>query len=111
MAENSVFSNETGQVMFGSGGQIYKVPYSNGYYRNANGGNYYIKIEGFELEDEYSYMWSILDNLTDSSAIVGMCSLFQSSTNRAENTMTNGAASQCNTMEDGGRETLSHPKK
>lgn len=30
MAENAVFSNETGQVMFGSGGNIYKVPYSFG---------------------------------------------------------------------------------
>lgn len=30
MAERSVFSNETGQVMFGSGGNIYKVPYEFG---------------------------------------------------------------------------------
>lgn len=30
MAENSVFSNETGQVMFGTGGQVYKVPYEFG---------------------------------------------------------------------------------
>ena len=30
MAENSVFSNETGQVMFGSGGNVYKVPYEFG---------------------------------------------------------------------------------
>lgn len=30
MAENSVFSNETGQVMFGTGGQVYRVPYEFG---------------------------------------------------------------------------------
>lgn len=30
MAENTVFSNETGQVMFGSGGNVYKVPYEFG---------------------------------------------------------------------------------
>ena len=50
MAENSVFSNETGQVMFGSGGNIYKVPYSFGKaFANRMGLNNYIKIDGLNL--------------------------------------------------------------
>lgn len=45
MAENSVFSNETGQVMFGTGGQIYKVPYEFGRaFSNKMGLRNYIEV-------------------------------------------------------------------
>ena len=78
-----MFSNETGQVMFGSGGQIYKVPYEvQRAYSNALSANHYINITGLELENEYSYLCYTRSSLGITSAPA--LGLIQSATNRIE---------------------------
>jgi len=78
--ENTVFSNETGQVMFGAGGNIYKMPYEIGLvYSNALTANHYINITGLTLENEYSYVCYC--NIFSNGPTLG---LIQSSSNRVE---------------------------
>lgn len=71
MAENSVFSNETGQVMFGTGGQIYKVSYSFGNaFANRMGLNNYIEIGNLNLPTHCNVLQWISNPHTSGAGLI-----------------------------------------